>query len=549
MEGSLGKAEISLGHTYSSKGFLKGAMILTMAALVTKVLSAVYRIPFQNIVGDIGFYIYQQVYPFYGIALALSTYGFPVIISKMVAEKVDRGDQEGAKKVAATSFIFLLLVGVIWFVAVYAGADMISTWMGDPQLAPLIRVISLSFLLLAPLSVLRGYHQGKEQMVPTAVSQVAEQSIRVVTILVSSTVLLAKGNSLYAAGQGALFGSITGGLAAVIVLILFTAAKQEGLLIGLSFFPKGFGVIWTALMKDGTAICVSAMLLVLLQFVDSLNVYALLTSHGVGEEAAKSLKGVYDRGQPFIQLGTVAATSVSLTIVPLVTTAFLKGRQEMVRDYSQLALKISILIGFAATLGLVNIMVPTNTMLFENADGSRVLSVFSLSIFFSCMILTFSGILQGIGRIYFPAAIIIGSIPIKYILNMLLIPAFGVMGASLSTVLTLGLITIVLVVKMKRLFGISLITPSFYKSLFISGAGMTLALQSLLLGYRWLLTNGAHERVTSAFFALLGVAVGAVVFLLLFLRGGHLSEEEISFLPFGSKMNRLKKGLQPRYRK
>ncbi|WP_231579156.1 polysaccharide biosynthesis protein [Rossellomorea marisflavi] len=538
-----------MGHTYSSKGFLKGAMILTMAALLTKLLSAVYRIPFQNIVGDIGFYIYQQVYPFYGIALALSTYGFPVIISKMVAEKVDRGDQEGAKKVAATSFIFLLLVGVIWFVAVYAGADIISTWMGDPQLAPLIRVISLSFLLLAPLSVLRGYHQGKEQMVPTAVSQVAEQSVRVVTILVSSTVLLAKGNSLYAAGQGALFGSITGGLAAVIVLVLFTAAKKEGLLGGASFFPKGFKGVWTALMKDGTAICVSAMLLVLLQFVDSLNVYALLTAHGVEEGAAKTLKGVYDRGQPFIQLGTVAATSISLTIVPLVTTAYLKGKKELVRDYSQLALKISILIGFAATLGLVNIMVPTNTMLFENADGSSVLAVFSLSIFFSCLILTFSGILQGIGRIYYPAAIIIGGIPIKFILNMLLIPVFGVMGASLSTVLTLGLITIGLVVKMKRLFGINLITPSFYKSLFISGAGMTLVLQGLLLGYRWLLTNGAHERMTSAFFALAGVAVGAVVFLLLFLRGGHLSEEEISFLPFGSKMNRVKKGLQPRYRK
>ncbi|MHC8520022.1 hypothetical protein ACPJHQ_00230 [Rossellomorea sp. H39__3] len=212
-------------------------------------------------------------------------------------------------------------------------------------------------------------------------------------------------------------------------------------------------------------------------------------------------------------------------------------------------MKISILIGFAATLGLVNIMVPTNTMLFENADGSSVLAVFSLSIFFSCLILTFSGILQGIGRIYYPAAIIIGGIPIKFILNMLLIPVFGVMGASLSTVLTLGLITIGLVVKMKRLFGINLITPSFYKSLFISGAGMTLVLQGLLLGYRWLLTNGAHERMTSAFFALVGVAVGAVVFLLLFLRGEHLSEEEISFLPFGSKMNRVKKGLQPRYRK
>ncbi len=158
-------------------------MVLTIAALITKILSAVYRVPFQNIVGDVGFYIYQQVYPFYGIAIALSTYGFPVIISKMVAEKLEEQDEEGAKRVALTSFLFLSTVGFIWFIGVYFGAEFIAGWMGDPLLTPLIQVISLSFLLLAPLSVMRGYYQGKENMVPTAVSQVVEQTIRVTTIL------------------------------------------------------------------------------------------------------------------------------------------------------------------------------------------------------------------------------------------------------------------------------------------------------------------------------------------------------------------------------
>ena len=71
----------------TSKDLLKGAFILSIAALIVKVLSAAYRIPYQNIVGDIGFYIYQQVYPFYGIVLTLSTLGFPIIISKLIAEK------------------------------------------------------------------------------------------------------------------------------------------------------------------------------------------------------------------------------------------------------------------------------------------------------------------------------------------------------------------------------------------------------------------------------------------------------------------------------
>jgi hypothetical protein len=56
-----------------AKNLMRGTFILTIAALFTKILSAFYRIPFQNIVGDVGFYIYQQVYPFYAIAIALST--------------------------------------------------------------------------------------------------------------------------------------------------------------------------------------------------------------------------------------------------------------------------------------------------------------------------------------------------------------------------------------------------------------------------------------------------------------------------------------------
>lgn len=82
----------------SKKLLLKGTAILSVAGLLSKVLSAVYRVPFQNIVGDVGFYIYQQVYPFYGIAVSFATYGFPVVISKLYAEKISIGDTRAAKK-------------------------------------------------------------------------------------------------------------------------------------------------------------------------------------------------------------------------------------------------------------------------------------------------------------------------------------------------------------------------------------------------------------------------------------------------------------------
>ncbi|WP_262481871.1 polysaccharide biosynthesis protein [Bacillus sp. CH30_1T] len=539
-----------MSKKYSSNQFLKGAMVLTVAALVTKILSAVYRVPFQNIVGDIGFYIYQQVYPFYGIAIALSTYGFPVIISKLVAEKIENKDVEGAKNVVVTSFMFLCIVGLSWFLIVYFGAGVIAGWMGDPLLKPLIQVISLSFLLLAPLSVLRGYYQGKEDMVPTAVSQVTEQTIRVATILVFSTILVSQGYSLYIAGNGALFGSITGGLGGLLVLLFIVTARRERLFSRKSLrLSPDYLHIWSRLLMNGTAICVSAMLLVLLQFVDSLNVYSLLATSGMDKELGKTWKGIYDRGQPFVQLGTVVATSISLTIVPLVTSAYLKKKENLIREYSQLSLKISITIGFAATLGIINIMVPTNTMLFENALGSKVIAVFCLSIFFSCLILTFAGIFQGIGKIYYPAFCILIGILLKYIGNAYLIPVMGIMGASIATVVSLAVITCMMILKLRRLFPIRFFPLSFYKTLLLSGAAMTIVLQVFLQIYDTLLDKGMPERELSVLFSLGGACIGAIIFLIVFLRGNVLSREEMGFLPFGSKWVRLMNIMQPMNKK
>src|SRR3954452_9277161 len=108
---------------HQSKAVFKGALILTIAAIVTKILSAFYRIPFQNIVGDVGFYIYQQVYPFYGMAVVLSTTGFPVVISKLYAEQKERGDVIRSRVLLSASYLFLQIFGIICFFILYLGAE------------------------------------------------------------------------------------------------------------------------------------------------------------------------------------------------------------------------------------------------------------------------------------------------------------------------------------------------------------------------------------------------------------------------------------------
>ena len=69
----------------SNRQMMQGALVLSLAAFIAKILSAVYRVPFQNMVGNTGFYVYQQVYPIYGIGMTFALSGFPVFVSALIA--------------------------------------------------------------------------------------------------------------------------------------------------------------------------------------------------------------------------------------------------------------------------------------------------------------------------------------------------------------------------------------------------------------------------------------------------------------------------------
>ncbi|WP_309144710.1 polysaccharide biosynthesis protein [Bacillus sp. EB600] len=524
-----------------SKDLFKGALVLTIAALITKILSAFYRIPFQNIVGDVGFYIYQQVYPFYGAAVVLTTTGFPVVISKMYAEFAEKKDLDGARRFLLISFIFLQLFGLICFMILYFGSGKIALLMKDPNLAILLKVVSLVFLLFPLVSLIRGYYQGKGNMVPTAISQVGEQSTRVLTIIILSYIFMQKGYSLYLVGGGAMFGSITGSIVSVIILFTFFSIRKEWKWLSLSRksiknLLTGSGWIYKALIFQGLTICISGMLLIFMQMADAMNLYSLLVSSGIEKEAAKSLKGIFDRGQPLIQMGTVAATSMSLSLVPIITSERLKKKPEYLLDKIKLALQISIVIGAGASAGLWAIIEPTNTMLFENNIGSSVLGVLGFVILFTSIISTITAIMQGLEKLLFPAIVIVIGFPIKYGLNLLLVPQFETMGAAVSTIITLALLSVIMSIKLRTIIGRPLFTWKFFRSVILAVIVMILFLKGYLAITSVLHGLFVSVRIAETFQAVSAALFGGLLFLGIVVRSDVFSEEDLSLFPFGSKL-------------
>ena len=382
----------------TSKELFRGALILSAAAIIVKILSAAYRIPYQNIAGDIGFYIYQQVYPFYGVALTLSTLGFPVVISKLIAERESSKNSFAVKDILLTSFVVLCSIGIMMFIALFLGAEWIAGMMKDPQLSGLLKIIAFSYLLMPFSSVLRGYFQGINDMIPTASSQVAEQCIRVLTILVLSTLLVYWDYSDYDVGKGAVFGSITGGITGLVLLIVFVILKRRMEAFFTNENQTGkFHQDFQSLDFSRFGFLHHGLILILFQFVDSLHLYSLLRETGMGEIEAKEWKGVYDRGQPLLQLGTVVANSFALALVPVICWIRSEENKHELLNKIKLALRVSATIGMAAAIGLVVTMKPVNYMLFTDVKGTITLAIFSLSILFTSLIMAEAAVIQSLG--------------------------------------------------------------------------------------------------------------------------------------------------------
>ncbi|WP_077735249.1 putative polysaccharide biosynthesis protein [Bacillus sonorensis] len=521
---------------FNSRGRLlwQGAFVLSLAGILSKILSAVYRVPFQNIVGDVGFYIFQQVYPMIGISVLLATSGFPVIISKLLN---DYGP-EGRGKILRVSMLFVSGVGLVFFLLLFVGAESIAGLMGDAELGPVIRAVSFSYLLLPFVSFFRGYFQGSELMLPTAFSQIGEQLLRVAAILILTWWLVKNGHSLYEAGAGAAFGSLIGGLAAFLILaICWTKRERTGVVVTAKAGVETKTIVKQLCLYTAT-ICAASLMLILIQLVDALNLYSLLTGQGMDELQAKHIKGVYDRGQPLLQLGTVFAASIATALVPSLTKAKKQRESEAAREKVQSSIKISFMIGAGAATGLMCILEPVNVMLFKNSEGTAVLQIFSISIFFASVAMTMTAVLQGLGDTFFPAVSVCSGFLLKAVMNCALIPPFGISGAALATVVSFAAVAGLNLIQLRRKGWIKL---SQYR---ITGILFSAFIMSAVLAV-WLYVFEAvitqSSRWLSAAESLSAVLIGGAVYLYCIFKLRVFSEKELELVPFGSKLLTFKR--------
>lgn len=515
----------------------RGALILSISSLVAKILSAVYRIPFQNMVGNTGFYVYQQIYPIYGIGMTFALNGLPTFISKLVAEQPDDTSQA---LVTRRAFHILSGLSLGIFVCLQVGAPWLAVRMGDGQLAPIIGAVAWMFLFMPWLATGRGYYQGRFLMGPTAVSQLIEQVVRVGVIIMAAYIGVHRGWDDYHMGSWAMSSAAIAALCSSLIFVSF------GLRYLLAPAPAAtrplpsYRQLTRRFIVEGGTLCLVAAVVVLLQLIDSFSVMRGLTRQGMLIDVAKAVKGVYDRGQPLVQLGLVVATSFSATLLPALTNALAHRQLIEFKRHTRAMVHVSLALSMAATVGLIALMPQINRLLFGSLEGTTALRVYVISILFAALITTYTSVLQSLDQYSAMIMGIIAGLGTKLLLNYQMVVHFGINGASATTVLSLAV-----------MFGIMWLgSPEDLRQVLLeSGYLIKLLLVSGAMGLVVILTSRelqalagpmmAHQRSFAGIITFIGILVGVVVFVAGAIGARLFTIREWLVLPYGKRLIKL----------
>ncbi len=514
----------------TGQSLLTGTLVLTAAGIVVKIIGSLNWVILSRVLGGEGMGLYQMAYPLYLLALSVSSAGIPVAISIITAERVAAQDYRGARRVFRISFFLLAATGLFFSFLLFFSASWLiqERFIRDPRAYYSLIALSPAIFFVTVLSSFRGYLQGWQIMTPTAVSQIAEQVVRVITMLVFAT-WLAAGGVAYAAA-GATFGAAPGAIAGLVVILIYYWRQRS--LLGRPPAPEDTlaeqpaGEIIRRIFRLSLPISVSSIMLPVVANLDLFIVPQRLEQAGYSVEAATALYG-YLTGMavPLVNLATVLTGALATSLVPAVSEAHSQGKRQLLYRRTAGGFRLANIVTVPAFVGVWILAEPLSIMLYHAPQAAPAVRALSFSIVLLGVHQVSTGVLQGMGRTFIPVGNMTVSAAAKVALNWVLtaVPALGIIGAAWATVADIGIAALLNIYYVRRFTGFVLDGRALAKSV-LSAAVMGGA---VFVTHRFILA-ASHSNNLATFLA---IGAGVVVYSLCMLCCGGIGERDIGMVP------------------
>lgn len=525
------------------QSFMKGAAILTASTLIVKLLGLLFSIPLANFISDEGMSYFYAAYDIFIWFLMISTAGLPIAVSRMVGTAWSQNRRREADRVFSVAFWLFFGLGLAGFVIMFFGADWFgNVFLATPGSGPAIRALAPTVFFISVMSALRGYFQGRSNMVPTAVSQTIEAVAKVVIGVGLALYIIRTFRDPNMASVGAVIGvSASAGLGALYLTFYKLRQDRRDRLDETESDPTAAskGELLSTLLKFAVPITLGSCFLSLLDVVDSaILMHRLQGAAGFPEETALFMRTCLGNARKYFDLPGAFVVPISTSLLPVLSGAFAAGDRESVDRITALSLRVTLLISIPCTVGMCLFAGPICDLFLPSkpetaAATASLLAVLSVAIVLSAGLMTTNAILQSFGHPVIPVVTMAVGGLVKISLSFLLtgMPQVNVMGSAISTVASYLVIMLLNFVVLARF------QPSV-KQVWKGALPMLLSaavMGAVSYGAYWGLCHLLPRRAA----VLIAIVIAVGVYALCVVRTRAVSYEDVVMLPKGELLARV----------
>lgn len=447
------------GVTLNKQTFIQGTMILLAAGIINRILGFIPRIMLPRIIGAEGVGLYQLGYPFFLVLVTIITGGIPLAVAKLVAEAESSGKPERAVSVLRTSLVFTTAAGFLFTFLCLFGAPWVTRYiLTDPRVYQTFIAMSPMIIIVSISSVYRGYFQGKQDMIPSAVSSILETLARIVGVLWFSYLLLPYGIAYGAAG--AMLGVVAGEIVGMAVLLwqyrqlqhrerkpsAGEAVHGENSVL----LPHNEGDIsprstLRKILKISIPVTGSRLVGSLSYLLESIATARSLALAGIGVAIATSQYGAL-QGMiiPLLLLPGALTSSLAVSLVPSLAEAQARGDTRTIHLRLHQSLRLALVTGAPFAAIMYVLAEPICQIVYNNTEISGMLKImapFALLLYAQAPLQATLQALDKPGRALVNT--LIGAvIKIGLIFYLASNPALGIYGAIIAIIVNFVLVTL-----------------------------------------------------------------------------------------------------------
>lgn len=432
---------------------IKGTLILSAASILSRIIGFIYRIYLADILGEKLLGTYQLIFPIYVLCFTIYGAGMQSAISQVTATfsgrpdtSVDDKTSKHLKRKNNLTSNNILLTGIIISLTLALSLSAIinlnSNWIAChilmvPDCDIYLKLLTYLFPFCSVSACICGFQYGLENAKPPAIAGIIEQFTRILFVFIVQGFFSDKEICCQIAVYGLTVGEFFGFIYNIYSLKNKTLTKRKNKIS----FNESFKVLFPVFISL-TSI---KLTISLLHSVESIFIPAALVKYGYTTNEALSVYGIYSgMAMPFILFPATITMAISTMLLPAVSKAHSSGNKKQIKKLIRRTSYFCLVTGMSATVFFLLFGNTCANLFFHNELAGRYLTILSFLCPFLYLNMTYSSILNGLGKPHMTFVITVICTLIKILSLIFFVPDYGMIAYIFASLVSEILLCVML---------------------------------------------------------------------------------------------------------